>query len=326
LSLGKIVMKMTDVSFGFAGQDKMILNKASVKLSRLSRVGLVGPNGAGKTTLLRLLIGDLEVNAGGGEVWKHHNLRVSYIAQHSAHHLEEHLEKAPLDYMALRFKEGQDRELAKMETLALTEAEQEQTTKRGEINQIVGRQNRAKVLFYECIKTGRNKRDGTPDPIWLPITDIEKPPTPPYVMKLVRNYDETVKAMTAGLDIRPTTHTEIKKHLLEFGIDEELATGKIKRMSGGQRSRLVIAAAMWNKPHLICLDEPTNFLDNETLAVLTTSLKNFKGGVVTVSHHEGFVRELCKELWHVGGGQVKMGLKPEQYGGEEIAKLNQSSS
>merc|ERR1711871_147312 len=170
-------------------------------------------------------------------------------------------DKSPLDYITLRFKEGQDKELSKMETLALTEEEEQQKTKRGEINAIVGRQNRAKVLFYECIKTGRNKRDGSPDPIWLPITDLEKPPTPPYVMKLVRNYDETLKAMSAGMDIRPLTYTEIKKHLLEFGIDEDLATGRIKRMSGGQRSRLVLAAAMWNKPHIICLDEPTNFLD-----------------------------------------------------------------
>jgi ATPase subunit of ABC transporter with duplicated ATPase domains len=96
-------------------------------------------------------------------------------------------------------------------------------------------------------------------------------------------------------------YNEIKAHLLEFGIDEELATGKVKRMSGGQKSRLVLAAAMWNKPHLIALDEPTNYLDNETLSVLTASLKSFRGGVVTVSHHEDFVRELCTELWHVGG-------------------------
>ena len=39
-----------------------------------------------------------------------------------------------------------------------------------------------------------------------------------------------------------------------------------------------MAAAMWIMPHLIAMDEPTNYLDNETLAVLTQSLKNFRGG------------------------------------------------
>ena len=43
----------------------------------------------------------------------------------------------------------------------------------------------------------------------------------------------------------------------------------MKQLSGGQRQRLVLAAAFWSKPHLIALDEPTNYLDNDTLAALT---------------------------------------------------------
>jgi hypothetical protein len=140
-----------------------------------------------------------------GEVWKHHNLRVAYIAQHSMHHLEEHLDDSALEYITSRFKMGQDKELAKMQTLELTEEEVELAKKRGEICDVVGRQLRAKVLTYECVKTGRNKRDGTPDPVWLGRPELEKS-YPAYVMKLVRNYDETLKAMSAGLDIRPLTY------------------------------------------------------------------------------------------------------------------------
>ncbi len=92
-----------------------------------------------------------------------------------------------------------------MQTLALTEEDIEHSKKRGEICDVVGRQLRAKVLTYECVKTGRNKRDGTPDPVWLGKPELEKS-YPAYVMKLVRNYDETVKAMSAGLDIRPLTY------------------------------------------------------------------------------------------------------------------------
>ena len=44
---------------------------------------------------------------------------------------------------------------------------------------------------------------------------------------------------------------------------------QVKQLSGGQRQRLVLAAAFWSKPHLIALDEPTNYLDNDTLAALT---------------------------------------------------------
>ena len=76
------------------------------------------------------------------------------------------------------------------------------------------------------------------------------------------------------------------------------------KLSGGQRQRLVICAAFWSKPHMIALDEPTNYLDNDTLAALTQALKGFKGAVVTVSHNEDFVKEISNERWVVAGGSV----------------------
>ena len=65
----------------------------------------------GKSTFLKLLVGDLELmeddGAGGppkGEAWKHHNLRVSYIAQHSLHHLEDYIDQSPMAYIMERFR------------------------------------------------------------------------------------------------------------------------------------------------------------------------------------------------------------------------------
>ena len=95
-----------------------------------------------------------------------------------------------------------------------------------------------------------------------------------------------VQLFTAQID-KPVTQAHI---LGEIGISGDLAVGKIKRMSGGQKSRLVLAAAMWSMPHFLALDEPTNYLDNDTLAALTQALKSFKGGVITISHNEAFVR------------------------------------
>ena len=97
---------------------------------------------------------------------------------------------------------------------------------------------------------------------------------------------------------------QVYSHLADFGISQELADGKIKRMSGGQKSRLVLAAAMWTKPHVIALDEPTNYLDNETLQALTEALRKFKGGVLTVSHNAGLVADLCTGAWRVYQGKV----------------------
>lgn len=44
------------------------------------------------------------------QVWKHHNLRVAYVAQHSFHHVEQHLDSSPVDYMKWRFSGMHSRE------------------------------------------------------------------------------------------------------------------------------------------------------------------------------------------------------------------------
>ena len=126
----------------------------------------------------------------------------------------------------------------------------------------------------------------------------------PYVKKLVKNYDMKAQATDSGMAIRPLTAAEVLKHLDDFGIDSQLAHGKIRQMSGGQRQRLVISAAFWSKPHVIALDEPTNYLDNDSVAALTKALKDFKGAVVTVSENEAFVAEISNEKWIVENGNV----------------------
>ena len=57
-------------------------------------------------------------------------------------------------------------------------------------------------------------------------------------------------------------------------------------------------------------------LDNTTLAALTKALQLFKGGVVTISHNEAFVEQLCNERWRVGGGVVSIELT-----GNKLEKL-----
>jgi len=90
---------------------------------------------------------------------------------------------------------------------------------------------------------------------------------------------------------------------------EATANSKVEMLSGGQRSRLVLAAAMWNKPHLLILDEPTNFLDEASLSMLSKALKTFRGGVVMVSHSAAFVSALCTEIWRVKEGSVTVEQK-----------------
>ena len=307
----KPILKMDGISYKYPGTERMILTDASVVVTLGSRAVLLGANGAGKTTFLKLLVGDLEMMEDDGtpdlgppkgEAWKHHNLRVSYIAQHSLHHLEGYLEQTPMHYIQERFRTGLDKEISKLKSMILTDEEKEEMAEVGQIKDIIGRQMRGKALWYEVKKTGRRDNDTQ----WIPLTELENPRGlfRPYVKKLMRNYDEKQMALDSGMAIRPITAAEILAHLDDFGISSDFAHGKIKQMSGGQRQRLVLAAAFWSKPHLIALDEPTNYLDNDTLAALTQALKGFKGAVVTVSHNEAFVAEISNEKWIVENGRI----------------------
>ena len=307
----KPILTMKEICYKYPGTDKWILQDATVTVTLGSRAVLLGANGAGKSTFLKLIVGDLEMMEDDGspdllppkgEAWKHHNLRVSYIAQHSLHHLEDSLDQTPMAYIQERFRHGLDREISKLKGHALTDEEKEEMKDIGQVAAIVGRQMRGKALWYEIEKTGRKKMDTQ----WVPLEELENPRGlfRAYTKKLIVDFDEKQKALDSGMAIRPITSAEILAHLDDFGIHSELAHGKVKQMSGGQRQRLVICAAFWSKPHLIALDEPTNYLDNDTLAALTQALKNFKGAVITVSHNQAFVAEIANEKWIVEDGKI----------------------
>lgn len=61
---------------------------------------------------------------------------------------------------------------------------------------------------------------------------------------------------------------------------------------------------MWTKPHILVLDEPTNFLDCDSLQALSLATADFKGGVVIISHDDKFARELTAEQWVIENGEL----------------------
>ena len=61
---------------------------------------------------------------------------------------------------------------------------------------------------------------------------------------------------------------------------------------------------MWNHPHMLILDEPTNFLDRDSLGGLAVAIRAWEGAVCMISHNREFVGALCNEEWHVDAGRV----------------------
>lgn len=92
---------------------------------------------------------------------------------------------------------------------------------------------------------------------------------------------------------------------LDIGLDPEIAQySKIGALSGGQKVKVVIAAAMWNNSHMLVLDEPTNFLDRDALGGLANAIKTWEGAVVMISHSSEFTSALCPESWHLEAGKL----------------------
>ena len=85
---------------------------------------------------------------------------------------------------------------------------------------------------------------------------------------------------------------------------ELVSHSRIRGLSGGQKVKLVLAACTWQRPHLIVLDEPTNYLDRDSLGALSKAIKEFAGGVVIITHSAEFTKDLTEEVWAVLDGKM----------------------
>jgi len=113
----------------------------------------------------------------------------------------------------------------------------------------------------------------------------------------------------------------LRSHLAECGCPAEQQQVTASALSGGQRSRVAMAAVSFEKPHVIVMDEPTNNLDLGSIEALAQSLKDFKGGVVIVSHDQYFVQQVAQEVWNVSKGAVKRVESFEAYRARILSKM-----
>lgn len=90
---------------------------------------------------------------------------------------------------------------------------------------------------------------------------------------------------------------QIRAHLGKMGLSGDRALQPIYTLSGGQKSRLVLAWITFVKPHLLLLDEPTNHLDIDTVNALIEALLSFKGSLIIISHDEYFITSLCDDIF-----------------------------
>jgi ATPase subunit of ABC transporter with duplicated ATPase domains len=92
---------------------------------------------------------------------------------------------------------------------------------------------------------------------------------------------------------------------------------KIRALSGGEKSRLVMARMLFDPPNFLILDEPTNHLDLATKEMLVDSLQDFQGTMIFVSHDRAFLRGLSNKVLELGG-ESGTDAQPHVYPGTYI--------
>ncbi len=102
-----------------------------------------------------------------------------------------------------------------------------------------------------------------------------------------------------------TYETTIKQVLSGLGFEEYEYAMPLIHLSGGQRTRALLAKLLLEAPTLLILDEPTNHLDIKAVEWLENYLKDWDGAALIVSHDRYFLDRVCNFIWEMGGGGIE---------------------
>lgn len=97
----------------------------------------------------------------------------------------------------------------------------------------------------------------------------------------------------------------IKRVLIGLGYTEEWWQQDAATLSGGQKTRLMLASALVRNPDFLILDEPTNHLDIVMTEWLESYLREFKGGLLIVSHDRAFLDNVAQRILEMEGGRLQ---------------------
>jgi len=327
-SRSKVILRMDSVTFTYPTKDKPTIMDVSLTVSQVSRVAVIGANGAGKSTAIKVLVGEQKPTQ--GSIWKAAGLRMAYVAQHAFHHLEKHIASTPTQYIMWRFAGNDDKESLEFKSQELSVDEEAARAAKWCVDSVTGSVRRC-VDPKEDAKKAKVDEAGavTPDAVvnrrqnkkektyeyeikwqWKDLDSntwvVKETLIKMGYLKLVQREDEKQAAM-AGLMTKQLTQPSVEKHLGAFGIDPESASHtQISQLSGGMKVKVVLAACMWQNPHVLILDEPTNYLDRDGLGALVLAIKDYKGGVLIISHNKEFCENVATERWIMKGGYLRI--------------------
>lgn len=137
----------------------------------------------------------------------------------------------------------------------------------------------------------------------------------------ILNLDSSVLGEIRRLSSPGLTEEQVMSVLGLFLLGEPYFDRKVKGLSGGEKSRLLLATLFLAKANLLILDEPTNHLDIETREGLIRALQDYEGTLLFVAHDRYLLNEVAEEVWaldgngltqHVGGFEAFHALQKQE--------------
>jgi len=95
---------------------------------------------------------------------------------------------------------------------------------------------------------------------------------------------------------------DVKSHLKKTSISDDTMNMRMVRLSFSQRSCVIFAKLTFVPPHLLIMDEPTNFLDLESVDSLIAAVNKFKGGLIVVTHNRDFLKRTASHFLSIVPG------------------------
>lgn len=257
-----------------------IFSGVSFSIPRGGRTAIVGPNGIGKTTLLRILVGLEESSS--GSIQRARDLRIAYLPQEA------------------------------LLSTTLTEP--------------VASEDHIPTVWSECLKPFKdliNQESG--------LRELEKMMSDPAQVATVLDeygrlqrafehaggytYEQRIRQVLTGLGFEPgDIYNGNRSHNDQLLGD---FSRPITQLSGGQRTRLVLARLLLSDPDLLILDEPTNHLDIRAVEWLEGYLREWRGSALIVSHDRYFLDRVVDHILEMRLGGM------ESYRGNYTAYLQQ---
>lgn len=110
-----------------------------------------------------------------------------------------------------------------------------------------------------------------------------------------------------GLFNRNLNQKTVEGILKDFCLEPEFSSHtRMNALSASQKLKVVLAAAVWQNPSIIILDEPTNYFDRDSMIALSEGLRDYNGGFIVISHNDDFIQNICKEFWTLENGTLNV--------------------